>query len=160
MSVAAEAVATASREWVWVPETAVTVETPEYLLARMPDWFDVQLELLRLDPERPVGDVVDEVIARARELGGPEVNCWAKLHNDPSLDAALLARGGVLDETLEELLAHRACGPLGEEPEEVLVLGCDRHGKPTLPMGQPSGGCSGLTGWAMCEPCAGSTLHP
>ena len=89
MSVPAEAVAAASREWVWVPETAVTVETPEYLLARMPDWFDVQLELLRLDPERPVGDVVDEVIARARELGGPEVNCWAKLHNDPSLDAVL-----------------------------------------------------------------------
>ena len=88
MSVPAEAVAAASREWVWVPETAVTVETPEYLLARMPDWFDVQLELLRLDPERPVGDVVDEVIARARELGGPEVHCWAKLHNDPSVDAA------------------------------------------------------------------------
>src|SRR6478609_11418041 len=72
VSVPAEAVAAASREWVWVPETAVTVETPEYLLARMPDWFDVHLELLRLDPERPVGDVVDEVIARARELGGPE----------------------------------------------------------------------------------------
>ena len=103
VSVPAEAVAAASREWVWVPETAVTVETPEYLLARMPDWFDVQLELLRLDPERPVGDVVDEVIARARELGGPEVNCWAKLHNDPSLDAVLLARGGVLDETLDVL---------------------------------------------------------
>ena len=103
MSVPAEAVAAASREWVWVPETAVTVETPEYLLARMPDWFDVQLELLRLDPERPVGDVVDEVIARARELGGPEVNCWAKLHNDPSVDAVLLARGGVLDETLDVL---------------------------------------------------------
>ena len=103
MSVPAEAVAAASREWVWVPETATTVETPEYLLARMPDWFDVQLELLRLDPERPVGEVVDEVLARARELGGPEVNCWVKLHNDPSLDAVLLARGGVLDETLDVL---------------------------------------------------------
>ena len=103
MSVPAEAVAAASREWVWVPETAVTVETPEYLLVRMPDWFDVQLELLRLDPERPVGDVVDEVIARARELGGPEVHCWAKLHNEPSVDTVLLARGGVLDETLDVL---------------------------------------------------------
>ena len=98
-----EAVAAASREWVWVPETAITVETPEYLLARMPAWFDIALELMRLDPVRPAEQVVDEVLDRARGLGGPEVNCWVKLHNDPSLHDVFRSRGGVLDETLAVL---------------------------------------------------------
>ena len=72
--------------------------------SRMPDWFDVQLELLRLDPERPVGDVVDEVLARARELGRPggQLLGQARTTTRP-LDAVLLARGGVLDETLDVL---------------------------------------------------------
>ena len=125
-----------------MPETAVTVETPEYLLARMPDWFDVQLELLRLDPERPVGDVVDEVIARARELGGPEVHCWAKLHNDPSVDAVLLARGGVLDETLDVLaldLSRRAAGRRSVGPEDRPALGDRRRHGTRPPRGRDGG---------------------
>ena len=101
--ITSETVAAASRDWVWVPEAATTVETEEYLLARMPDWFDIQLELLRLDPWRPGEEVVGEVLARARELGGPEVNCWVKLHNDPALDDVFQAYGGVLDETLDVL---------------------------------------------------------
>jgi GNAT superfamily N-acetyltransferase len=88
---------------VWVPENAVTVETPEYLLARMPDWFEMPLELLRLDPERPVAEVFDEVLDRAREFAKPEVNCWVKLHNGSELDDVFLARGGRLDETLDVL---------------------------------------------------------
>jgi hypothetical protein len=46
---------------------------------------------------------------------------------------------GVLDEALEELLADRARGALGDEPEEVLVLGGDGHGTTTLPRGPPFG---------------------
>ena len=80
-----DTVAAASREWVWVPETAITVETAEYLLVRMPDWFDVGLELMRLRP-RPSRRAGGRRGARsAREFGCPEVNCWVKLHNDPSL---------------------------------------------------------------------------
>jgi GNAT superfamily N-acetyltransferase len=99
----ADIVAAASREWVWVPDNAVTIETPEYLLVRMPEWFEIPLELLRLDPVRPVDVVVDEVLDRARELGPPEVNCWVKLGADPTLDDVFRARGGVLDETLAVL---------------------------------------------------------
>ena len=110
MSLAPDVVAAASRAWNWVPPTATKVETDEYLLLRMPDWFATPLELMRLDPVRPAGEVVDEVLGRAREFGLPEVNCWVKLHNDPSLDDVFRERGGVLDETLAVLALDLAPG--------------------------------------------------
>jgi GNAT superfamily N-acetyltransferase len=116
----AETVAAASRAWVWVPPSATKVETDEYLLLRMPEWFGIGLELMRLDPRRPVGEVVDEVLERAREFGLPEVNCWVKLHNDPSLDAVLQERGGVLDETLAVLALDLAHGVPDLGPLEAL----------------------------------------
>ena len=103
-------VARESAAWVWVPDGAVTVETPEYVLARMPDWFEIPLELLRLSPHRPVDVVVDEVLDRAQEFGKPEVNCWVKLHNDPSLDEVFQARGGVPDEILDVLAIDLTAG--------------------------------------------------
>jgi GNAT superfamily N-acetyltransferase len=103
VSLPAEVVAAASRAWVWVPPNATKVETDEYLLLRMPEWFSIPLELMRLDPERQADVVVDELLERAREFGVPEVNCWVKLHNDPSLDDVFKERGGVLDETLDVL---------------------------------------------------------
>jgi GNAT superfamily N-acetyltransferase len=86
------------------------VETDEYLLLRMPEWFGVGLELMRLDPGRPAEMVVDEVLLRAREFGLSEVSCWVKLHNDPSLDEVFRERGGVLDETLAVLALDLAGG--------------------------------------------------
>jgi hypothetical protein len=65
---------------------------------------------MRVDPERPVGVVVDEVLERARAFGLPEVNCWVKLHNDPELDEVFRERGGVLDETLAVLALDLADG--------------------------------------------------
>jgi GNAT superfamily N-acetyltransferase len=111
VTIAHEVVAAASRAWVWVPESAVTIETPEYLLARMPEWFEIPLELLRLDPHRPVAEVVDEVLLRAREFGLPEAHCWVKLHNGTDADEAFLARGGRLDETLDVLALDLTGGP-------------------------------------------------
>jgi GNAT superfamily N-acetyltransferase len=103
VTIPADVVAAACKAWVWVPESAATVETDEYLLVRMPDWFAIPLELLRFDPMRPAGVVVDEMLGRARRLDQPFVNCWVKLHNDASLDAEFVARGGVADETLDVL---------------------------------------------------------
>ena len=70
MTVPAESVAAASRAWVWVPPNATTVETPEYLLARFPEWFGMS-SCCGSTPERPAGEVVDELLARAGELGVP-----------------------------------------------------------------------------------------
>ena len=110
MTVPADAVAAASRAWIWIPPNATKVETEEYLLLRMPDWFGIPLELVRFDPHRPVGDVLDEMLGRAREFGVAAVNCWVKLHNDPSLDEVFRERGGVLEETLAVLALDLADG--------------------------------------------------
>ncbi len=110
MTVPDDVVAAASRAWNWVPPNATKVETDEYLLLRMPEWFGIGLELMRLDPVRPVDVVVDEVLGHAREFGLPEVNCWVKLHNDPSLHEVFQQRGGVLDETLDVFALDLAPG--------------------------------------------------
>jgi GNAT superfamily N-acetyltransferase len=103
VTIPADVVAAACKAWVWVPENATTVETDEYLLVRMPEWFSIPLELLRFDPERPAEVVVDEMLGEARKLDLPFVNCWVKLHNDASLDGVFVERGGVADETLDVL---------------------------------------------------------
>ncbi len=110
MTIPAEVVAAACRAWIWIPPNATQVETDEYLLLRMPAWFSIPLELMRFDPQRPAGEVVDEMMERAREFGVPEVSCWVKLHNDPSLDEVFRERGGVLDETLAVLALDLADG--------------------------------------------------
>jgi len=103
MRIPEETVAAASNAWVWVPENAVTIETPEYLLVRYPSWYEVDLEVLRLDPRRPLEVVVDEVLDRARDFDCPAATCWVKLDADPALDDALRTRGGVVDETVDVL---------------------------------------------------------
>ena len=122
MTIPADTVAAACRAWVWVPPSATKVETDEYLLLRMPEWFGTGLELMRFDPQRPAGEVVDEVLGRARELGLPEVSCWVKLHNDPELDEVFRERGGVLDETLAVLALDLADGPPDLGPFDAFEL--------------------------------------
>jgi hypothetical protein len=124
VTVPEDVVAAASRAWNWVPPNATKVETDEYLLLRMPEWFGIGLELMRLDPgpERPAGEVLDEVLERAREFGLPEVNCWVKLHNDPSLHDVFQQRGGVLDETLDVFALDLAGGAPDLEVPGALEL--------------------------------------
>ncbi len=99
----AEQVAAASRAWVWVPETAIRAETRTYLLVRFPDYFEHPLVLLDFRPTRDPGDVVDEVLTRAREFEEPELVWWVKLGAPAGMDDLIRARGGVLDETLDVL---------------------------------------------------------
>ena len=146
-------------------EVAVQAHLDDHLVAgkrsRTPDRVRDQIAVADLGARRALEAVLHRLGEPAALPAGEEPRVVAVLGDDlgDERDVRAERQRGVLDETLEELLADRSCGPLGEEPEEVLVLGGDRHGRPTLPMGQPSGGCSGLTGWAMCERGAGSTLH-
>jgi GNAT superfamily N-acetyltransferase len=96
----ASRVAAASR-WTWVPETAVRVETRDYLLVRFPDYFEAPLALLDFHPARPPAQVVDEVIDRAREFEMPQLLWWVRPGAPDGMDDILRARGGVLDETLD-----------------------------------------------------------
>ena len=122
MTIPADTVAAACRAWIWVPPSATKVETDEYLLLRMPEWFGTGLELMRFDPQRPADEVLDEVLGRARELGLPEVSCWVKLHNDPGLDEVFRERGGVLDETLAVLALDLADGPPDLGPVDAFEM--------------------------------------
>ena len=149
----------------WHREVAVQAHLDDHLARRealaQSDRVRDQIAVADLGARRALEAVLHRLGEPAALPAGEEPSVVAVLGDDlgDERDVGAERQRGVLDETLEELLAHRSCGPLGEEPEEVLVLGGDRHGRPTLPMGQPSGGCSGLTDWAMCERGAGSTLH-
>ena len=115
-----ERVAAASG-FVWVPETATRVETDEFLLIRFPDHFDHHLVLARYRPDREPDEVVDEVLARAREFEEPELVWWVKLGAAAGTDELVRARGGVLDETLDVLALDLAAGlPDLDEPELTL----------------------------------------
>lgn len=110
-------VVAASNAWVWVPDEATTVETPDYLLVRFPDYFVHPLQLLRFAPSGPVESAVDDVLARARDLG-TEALWWVKLGAPAGLDDLVRARGGVADEILDvlalDLAGHRPGGPRDE----------------------------------------------
>ena len=117
----ADRVAAASRAWVWVPETALRVETDDYLLVRFPDYFEHPLVLLDFHPRRDPARAVDEVLARARELEQPELLWWVKLGAPAGTDDLVRERGGVADEVLDVLALDLAPGPppLGEPGVEV-----------------------------------------
>ena len=54
-------------------------------------------------PQREPEDVVEDVLARAREIEDPELVWWVKLGAPSGMDELVRARGGVLDETLDVL---------------------------------------------------------
>jgi GNAT superfamily N-acetyltransferase len=115
----AERVARASRDWVWVPETAIRAETRDYLLVRFPDYFEHRLVLLDFHPRGDPEPVVDEVLARAREFDEPELVFWVKLGSPEGMDEVVRSRGGVLDETLDVLALDLAPGTPDLDSHEV-----------------------------------------
>ncbi|MEP9381095.1 GNAT family N-acetyltransferase [Nocardioides sp. KR10-350] len=112
--------AAAFGRWLWIPDFAQTVETEEYLLVRFPDYFIHPLELARLRPRgRATGQVLDEALARARELGPPSLNAWVRLDAPAGLDEALRARGGEPEETLDAFALDLSAGVPDLEPPEL-----------------------------------------
>jgi GNAT superfamily N-acetyltransferase len=104
MSLSADKVVAASIAMTWVPDTATTEETEEYRLARLPDYFDPPLRLLRFSPAGPVEPAIAAVLDRARQFGLPELQ-WT-VHPDtdsPSVARLLEARGATVAETLDVL---------------------------------------------------------
>lgn len=99
----------ASAAWVWVPSDARVLDTDDYLAVRFPSWFEHPLQLLVVRPRgSDVGALLDDALARVRaELATDalpaELVAWVRLDAPASLEPALLARGGVVDETLDVL---------------------------------------------------------
>lgn len=111
MTLTAESVAAASNAWVWIPDNATVVETDEYTIARLPDYFDHQLSVPTFRPAGPLGDAVDAVLGRARAFGLPEVQWQVRLANPAGLAAELAARGGTVELTLDVLASDLRNGP-------------------------------------------------
>ena len=106
-----DVVASASSAWNWYPPDATTAETEGYLLVRWPDYFKTPPGLIRLDPAAAVEDTLDEVADLVRAWGLDEFVVWVKLDAPPELEAALTARGGVLDETVDVFALDLSDGP-------------------------------------------------
>ena len=73
-----DAVIEAVRRWSYLPHRTVRVETGEYQLLRLPDWWAQPLELRRFTPARPLETVLDEVLAVCRRFKLPRVCCWVR----------------------------------------------------------------------------------
>jgi hypothetical protein len=110
MAMTAESVAAASAAWVWVPDNATVVETDEYAIARMPDYYEYPLSVNTFRPAGPLGEAVDRVLGRAREFGLPKVRWQVRLEDPAGLAAALEARGGRVALALDVLAYDLAGG--------------------------------------------------
>ncbi|HWJ67651.1 MAG TPA: GNAT family N-acetyltransferase [Nocardioides sp.] len=111
----------ASGAWVFVPAGAPRAEAEEYLLVRHPDWTERPLQVVRTYDGRPVDDVIDEVLERARPMVDPavpasaEVAWWVRLDAPDGLEPGLVGRGAQLDETVDVL----ALGLAGLDPGDL-----------------------------------------
>lgn len=109
----------ASAAWVFVPAGAPRAEADEYLLVRHPDWAERPVQVARTHAGRPIAELVDEVLARARPMVDPsvpasaEVAWWVRLDAPDGLEQALVARGARLDETVDVLA--RTLADAGED---------------------------------------------
>lgn len=128
MTLTHEDVAAAAAAWVWVPENARRIRGEGWQLVRFPDWFEHPLELVSLDPEGNVAALVDDALVAARAEAVPgvveQVVCWARLGAADAVADVLLARGGVLDETLDVMALDLAGPPpdLGRPPSAEVEL--------------------------------------
>ena len=83
----------------WRPDGALDVQTADYRLIRYPDWaLDptfAAAQVLRSRAGRPLGQVIDEVLARVRGWGLPGVAWWVSDATRPAdTEQTLRARGG------------------------------------------------------------------
>lgn len=117
-----ERVHAASAAWVFVPAGAPRAEGDEYLLVRHPDWTERPVQVARTHAGRPIAEVVDEVLEHARPMVDPtvqasaEIAWWVRLDAPDGLEETLVARGAVLDETVD-VLARTLAEPGDDEPQ-------------------------------------------
>lgn len=107
----AEAVLAAAAEWVWIPPDAEQVATADYQLIAYPRHFQHPTQVPWSGSERPVTELIDEVAAHVRDWGRNAVYWWVRdATRPPDTEAALLARGATLAETVQVLAYDLADG--------------------------------------------------
>ncbi|MFF0296790.1 GNAT family N-acetyltransferase [Kitasatospora sp. NPDC004614] len=121
MSLTVSDVAAAGAAWVWMPDDAEVVEDPEFTFLRLPDYCPFDLSVVSFTPTRPLDQVVDALMARARAFGPPVLDWQVLLGAPEGLEAELSARGGKVKIELEILAADLSDGAPELRPPTVDV---------------------------------------
>ena len=112
-----------ARAWVWVPPDAVDEVTSEYRYVRYPGRTSVQWS----QTDRPVDDLVDELLARVARDTSPVLRWWVSDLTVPADTAAALERRGfvhveTVDVLAREISAGRTGRPGLDVPADVTVV--------------------------------------
>ncbi len=107
----------AARRWIWVPVDATEVTTEEYRLTHYTDYTSVQWSRT----ERPLADLLDEVVEHARAAGRSRVRWWVDERPYPADTPEQLASLGLRKAERLEVLALPVSVEL-EEPDGVEVV--------------------------------------
>jgi GNAT superfamily N-acetyltransferase len=110
----------------FVPEGAVEVRTDEYRLVRLPDWVlgpaSGAAQVIWSRTGKPVGEVIDEVVARIHGWGLPGVAWWVSSASRPAgTEEALRARGAGLIDAVQVLARELGDLPRLDVPSGVAV---------------------------------------
>lgn len=95
-----EAVRAAAARWIWIPVDATEVMRDDYRLTHYTDYSSVQWS----STDRPVADLLGEVLDHARAAGRPTLRWWVDARTRPrGTEATLSAFGMEMVERLEVL---------------------------------------------------------
>ena len=120
----AERVRAAAARWVFVPVDATEVTTEDYRLVHYTDTSDVH----RCVTDRPLPEVLDELLRHARDAGRPTLRWWVDERTRPAdADQQLAALGLRMTERLE-VLALPVTTDLAPTPGVDVVEVRDRAG--------------------------------
>ena len=119
MVLAREDVVRAVDEWLWVPDDAERVDTPDGVLVRWPAWFEHPASLVRFHPVGDPAKALEGFCDRTRAWGADRLQVWVTMDADPGLDDVARAAGGVHEETLAVLALdlHAPRPDLGTWPD-------------------------------------------